>query len=208
MQDITQALRDSAALKLEVAETQADIIQVMIDCVWDSLQKGGKVLLCGNGGSAADAQHLAAECMVRLQEIRAPLAALALTANTSVITAAGNDDGFDTIFARQVAGLGQAGDVLLALSTSGNSANVVRAVEAARQQGLRTIGMLGKGGGRLGSLVDIALVVPSYNTQRIQEVHLTVGHTLCEALEQRLLAVASVTSQGTTIRDHETWKHC
>jgi D-sedoheptulose 7-phosphate isomerase len=144
--------------------------------------------------------------MVRLQEIRAPLAAVALTANTSVITAASNDDGFDTIFARQVTGLGQAGDVLLALSTSGNSSNVIRAVEAARQQDLRTLGMLGKGGGRLGSLVDIALVVPSCNTQRIQEVHLTVGHILCEALEQRLLAMTSVASRGTSVRDHGSWK--
>ncbi len=121
MQDIAQELQDSAALKLQVASTQAGIIQAMIDCVWESMQQGGKLLLCGNGGSAADAQHLATECMVRLQVPRAPLPALALTTDTSLLTAAGNDDGFETIFARQVAGLGRPGDVLLAISTSGNS---------------------------------------------------------------------------------------
>lgn len=196
MQDVTQALHDSAALKLEVATTQAQVIQVMIDCVWDSLQQGGKLLLCGNGGSAADAQHLAAECMVRLQERRAPLSALALTTDVSLLTAAGNDDGFDTVFARQVAGLGRAGDVLLAISTSGNSPNVVLAVEEARRRELRTLGLLGKGGGVLRPLVDIALVVPSSNTQRIQEVHITVGHILCEALEQKMLRTASTTSRN------------
>jgi D-sedoheptulose 7-phosphate isomerase len=201
MQDVTQALHDSAALKLEVAATQAQVIQVMIDCVWDSLQQGGKLLLCGNGGSAADAQHLAAECMVRLQERRAPLSALALTTDVSLLTAAGNDDGFDTVFARQVAGLGHAGDVLLAISTSGNSPNVVLAVEEARRRGLRTLGLLGKGGGVLRPLVDIALVVPSSNTQRIQEVHITVGHILCEALEQKLLRIASTTSQSPATQD-------
>jgi D-sedoheptulose 7-phosphate isomerase len=190
---ITQELRDSAALKLQVAETQADVIRAMIDCVWESLCQGGKLLLCGNGGSAADAQHLATECMVRLHVQRAPLPAIALTTDTSLLTAAGNDDGFDTVFARQVAGLGRAGDVLLAISTSGNSPNVVRAVEVARQCGLRTLGLLGKGGGRLATLVDIALVVPSTNTQRIQEVHITVGHILCGVLEQRILAASVAT---------------
>ena len=187
MSDIVQALRESAALKLQVANTQVEIIQAMIECVWGCRQHGGKLLLCGNGGSAADAQHIATECMVRLQEVRAPLAALALTTDTSILTAAGNDDGFETIFARQVAGLGRAGDVLMALSTSGNSPNVVCAVDEARRRGLLTIGLLGKGGGHLRSLVDIAFVVPSSDTQRIQEVHITVGHILCAALEQRLL---------------------
>lgn len=195
MHDITQGLRDSAALKLQVAETQAGTIQAIIDCVWSSLQQGGKLLLCGNGGSAADAQHIATECMVRLRETRAPLAAIALTTDTSLLTGAANDDGFETVFARQVAGLGCAGDVLLGLSTSGNSANVALAVEAARCQGLKTIGLLGKGGGAIQPLVDMALVVPSFDTQRIQEVHITVGHILCQALERRLLA-AIPASQG------------
>jgi len=187
MEDITQELRDSAALKLEVADTQGGVIQAMLDAIWDRMQQGGKLLLCGNGGSAADAQHLATECMVRLQHDRCPLPALALTTDTSLLTAAGNDFGFDTIFVRQVEGLGNPGDVLLALSTSGNSRNVVLAVEEARQRGLSTLGLLGKGGGALRDRVDIALVVPSSNTQRIQEVHLAVGHILCSALERRVL---------------------
>jgi len=120
MDDIAQELRDSAALKLCVAETQGPIIQAMLECVWESMQQGGKLLLCGNGGSAADAQHLATECMVRLEAERPPLPAIALTTDTSLLTAAGNDQGFETIFARQVAGLGRPGDVLLAISTSGN----------------------------------------------------------------------------------------
>jgi D-sedoheptulose 7-phosphate isomerase len=205
MSDIVRALRDSAALKLQVADTQVAIIQAMIACVWKSMQHGGKLLLCGNGGSAADAQHIATECMVRLQEVRAPLAALALTTDTSLLTAAGNDDGFETIFARQVAGLGRAGDVLMALSTSGNSPNVIRAVEEARRRGLTTIGLLGKGGGHLCSMVDMAFVVPSSDTQRIQEVHITVGHILCAALEQRLVAGESTMSRQMT--DGMAWKH-
>jgi D-sedoheptulose 7-phosphate isomerase len=191
MHDITQELRESAALKLQVASTQVQTIQAMIDCIWESLQGGGKLLLCGNGGSAADAQHLATECMVRLQVARAPLPALALTTDTSLLTAAGNDDGFETIFARQVVGLGRPGDVLLAISTSGNSRNVIRAVEAARYRGLHTLGFLGNEGGALRPLVDLALVVPSANTQRIQEVHITVGHIVCGALERRVVTTYS-----------------
>jgi D-sedoheptulose 7-phosphate isomerase len=188
MQEITRALHDSAALKMQIAATQSDIIQAMIDCIWACLRQGGKLLLCGNGGSAADAQHLATECMVRLHETRAPLPAVALTTDTSLLTAAGNDDGFDTIFARQVVGLGRPGDVLLALSSSGNSTNVIRAVEAAQRLDIQSLALLGKGGGILGSLVDIALIVPSLDTQRIQEAHITVGHIICQALEQRVLA--------------------
>lgn len=186
--DITRILHESAALKQQVAATQAAAIRSMITMVSESLQRGGKLLLCGNGGSAADAQHLATECMVRLQAERRPLPAIALTTDTSLLTAAGNDWGFETIFARQVEGLGQAGDVLLALSTSGNSRNVLRAVEMARCRDIRTIGLLGHDGGALRECVDLAVIVPSSNTQRIQEVHITIGHILCETLER--LAVA------------------
>src|SRR5262249_39522449 len=164
MDDLTQELRESAALKVHVAETQGDIIQGMVECIWESLQQGGKLLLCGNGGSAADAQHLATECMVRLEAERAPLPAIALTTDTSLLTAAGNDHGFETIFARQVAGLGRPGDVLLAISTSGNSPNVVRAVEEARCRGLGTLGLLGKDGVRAQGIVQIVLLVPSCTT--------------------------------------------
>jgi len=188
MDDITRSLLDSAALKQQVAATQVGIMQAMIERIWESLQQGGKLLLCGNGGSAADAQHLAAECMVRLNTERCPLPAIALTTDTSLLTAAGNDWGFETIFARQVEGLGRTGDVLLALSTSGNSPNVIRAVQVAQQCGLHTLGLLGKDGGALRQQVDLALVVPSSNTQRVQEVHITVGHILCEELERRVCA--------------------
>jgi D-sedoheptulose 7-phosphate isomerase len=206
MEDIVQELRDSAALKLHVAETQGPIIQAMLECIWESLQQGGKLLLCGNGGSAADAQHLATECMVRLEAERVPLPAIALTTDTSLLTAAGNDHGFETIFARQVAGLGRPGDVLLAISTSGNSPNLVCAVEAAHQGGLRTLGFLGKDGGRLKDMVQIALVVPSVSTQRIQEVHITVGHMLCGALERRVLSTPLAASQEPVTRDTTPWK--
>jgi D-sedoheptulose 7-phosphate isomerase len=195
MDDITQALRESAALKVRVAETQGPMIQAMIECIWESMQEGGKLLICGNGGSAADAQHLATECMVRLEAERVPLPAIALTTDTSLLTAAGNDYGFETIFARQVAGLGRPGDVLLAISTSGNSPNVVRAVEEAHRRGLHTLGLLGKDGGRLKDMVHMALVVPSSSTQRIQEVHITIGHIVCGALERRILSMPLATSQ-------------
>ena len=206
MDDIAQELRDSAALKLRVAETQGPIIQAILECIWESMQQGGKLLLCGNGGSAADAQHLATECMVRLEAERPPLPAIALTTDTSLLTAAGNDQGFETIFARQVTGLGRPGDVLLAISTSGNSLNVVRAVEAAQQRGLHTLGWLGKDGGRLKDMVHIALVVPSSNTQRIQEVHITVGHILCGALERRILRAPLVMSQEPVATGTTPWK--
>ena len=186
--DITRILHESAALKQQVAATQAVAIRAMIAMVCESFRRGGKLLLCGNGGSAADAQHLATECMVRLQAERRPLPAIALTTDTSLLTAAGNDWGFETIFARQVEGLGQAGDILLALSTSGNSRNVLRAVEAARCCDIRTIGLLGHTGGALRERVDLAVVVPSSNTQRIQEVHITIGHILCETLERQVVA--------------------
>ena len=188
MDDIIRELRESATLKMHVAETQGAIIQAMIECIWESMQQGGKLLICGNGGSAADAQHLATECMVRLEAERTPLPAIALTTDTSLLTAAGNDYGFETIFARQVAGLGRPGDVLMAISTSGNSSNVVCAVEEAHRRGLRTLGLLGRDGGRLKDMVHIALVVPSSNTQRIQEVHITIGHILCGTLERRILS--------------------
>ena len=188
MDDIIRELRESATLKMHVAETQGAIIQAMIECIWESMQQGGKLLICGNGGSAADAQHLATECMVRLEAERTPLPAIALTTDTSLLTAAGNDYGFETIFARQVAGLGRPGDVLMAISTSGNSLNVVCAVEEAHRRGLRTLGLLGRDGGRLKDMVHIALVVPSSNTQRIQEVHITIGHILCGTLERRILS--------------------
>ncbi len=147
------------------------------------LQRGGKVLLCGNGGSAADAQHLAAELSGRYVKERRALAGIALTTDTSALTAIGNDYGFDQIFSRQVEALGRPGDLLIGISTSGNSPNVIRAVASAKELGLRTLGLLGRDGGQLAGLMDEALVVPSTVTARIQEVHQMVYHFWCEALD-------------------------
>jgi D-sedoheptulose 7-phosphate isomerase len=144
---------------------------------------GGRLLTCGNGGSAADAQHIAAELTGRFLRDRRPLPALPLHGNTSSLTAIGNDYGYDQVFAREVAAHGRAGDILLALSTSGNSENVVRAIEAAREKGMTVIGLTGESGGKMRNLCDICLCVPSTSTPRIQECHILIGHTICELLE-------------------------
>jgi len=151
-----------------------------------SLKQGGKLLFCGNGGSAADSQHLAAELTGRFIKDRRPLAAMALSTDTSALTCIGNDYSFDEIFARQVVGLGRKGDVLIGISTSGNSRNVIRAVEEAKKLGMVSIGLLGRDGGQLKSLCDHSIVVPSDVTARIQECHILIGHTLCGMIEQEL----------------------
>jgi D-sedoheptulose 7-phosphate isomerase len=150
------------------------------------LADGGKLMLCGNGGSAADCQHIAAELTGRFIKDRRPLAAIALTTDTSALTCIGNDYSFDDVFVRPLQGLARAGDCLLAVSTSGNSANVLRAVDAARELGVRTIGLLGRDGGKLASRCDLSLIVPSQVTARIQEAHILIGHTLCNIIEARL----------------------
>ncbi len=152
----------------------------------NALKTGGKIMFCGNGGSAADCQHLAAELTGRFVKDRRPLAAIALSTDTSVITCISNDYSFDEVFSRQVQGLGRAGDVLLAISTSGNSRNVIRAVEEARVAGMSVIGLLGREGGALNDLCEVAIVVPSQVTARIQESHILIGHTLCGMIEQQL----------------------
>lgn len=151
-----------------------------------SLSQGGKLMFCGNGGSAADSQHLAAELTGRFINDRRPLAAVALSTDTSALTCIANDYSFDEVFSRQVTGLGRSGDCLLAISTSGNSRNVVRAVEAARSADMRVIGLLGRDGGMLRGFCDVAIVVPSPTTARIQEAHIFIGHTLCGMLEEAL----------------------
>jgi D-sedoheptulose 7-phosphate isomerase len=150
------------------------------------LRQGGKVMLCGNGGSAADCQHIAAELTGRFIEDRRPLAAMALTTDTSALTCIANDYAFADVFARQVVALGRRGDCLIAISTSGNSHNVIRAAQAARQQGIAVIGLLGRDGGSLAALCDEPLVVPAQSTARIQEAHIFIGHTLCGLVEQGL----------------------
>jgi D-sedoheptulose 7-phosphate isomerase len=151
-----------------------------------SMAAGGRLLACGNGGSAADAQHIAAELTGRFFRDRRPLPAMALHGNTSSLTAIGNDYGYDHVFAREVAAHGRPGDVLLALSTSGNSENVMRAIEAAREKEMTVIGLTGESGGKMRDLCDLCLCVPSASTPRIQECHILIGHTVCELLERIL----------------------
>lgn len=154
-------------------------------CV-DALKAGGKILLCGNGGSAADAQHIAAELIGRFINDRRPLPAIALTTDTSALTAIGNDYGYADVFSRQVAGLAVYGDVLIAISTSGNSENVNRACEVARDKGCSVVALSGKGGGALNALADVSIVVPSSTTARIQECHILIGHLFCGLIEDAL----------------------
>ncbi|GHV03428.1 phosphoheptose isomerase 1 [Campylobacterota bacterium] len=148
-----------------------------------SLKSGGRVLLCGNGGSAGDAQHIAAELTGRYKKERKPLAAIALTTDTSALTAIGNDYGFEQIFSRQVEALGRTGDILIAISTSGNSKNILAALRIAHKIGMRSIGLSGKDGGEMRELCDINLIAPSNDTPRIQEMHIFIGHTLCHIIE-------------------------
>lgn len=169
-------------------ETHWEAVRVLALDVYQSWKTGGKLLICGNGGSAADSQHIAAELVGRFLAERQGFAALALTTNASILTAVGNDFGFDSIFSRQVQGLGREQDVLLVISTSGNSANCVLAVEEARKKNLKVHGFLGRDGGKLLKLVDSALIAPSNHTPRIQEVHITMGHLLCQVLEEMMSA--------------------
>lgn len=163
---------------------QMDVIQLMAERCKEALKSGNKVLFCGNGGSAADAQHLAAELIGRFQKERRSLASVALTTDTSILTAVANDYGYDEVFARQVEGLGRSGDVLIGISTSGNSANVVKAALKARDTGMHTIAFTGEAGGKLKDICDITFAVPSKVTARIQEMHIMVGHIICELVEE------------------------
>lgn len=174
------------AVTAETAATLSEPFFKLVDACEAAIKSGGKILFFGNGGSAADAQHLATELTVRYKTDRAPIAAIALTTDTSALSAIGNDFGFEYLFSRQVEALGRKGDVAIGISTSGTSKNVVRALEAARKQGLVTAGFTGKTGGVLDSFCDVLLKVPSTTTARIQEMHITLGQMLCGALELRL----------------------
>lgn len=178
--DIKKALKESARVKLLMAETMPSQIADIAELLLNTLRGGKKAIFCGNGGSAADSQHLATELIVRLsgKNNRKALAAIALTTNSSILTACANDYGFDQIFSRQLEGLGEKGDILFAISTSGNSTNVICAVETAKKLGLITVGFLGCDGGKLAQLVDHPLIVPSDDVQRIQEGHITLGHII------------------------------
>lgn len=174
---------------LDVAKTLpslASAVSSAIDIIAGSLESGGLLLVAGNGGSAADAQHIVAELTGRFFRERQPFRALALHGNTSALTAIGNDYGYDRVFARELTAHARPGDVFLAISTSGNSPNILRAIEAARQCKVAVIGMTGESGGQMRSVCDLCLCVPSKSTPRIQEMHITIGHAICELLEERL----------------------
>ncbi|ACV24354.1 D-sedoheptulose 7-phosphate isomerase [Methanocaldococcus fervens] len=177
---------ESANVKLKFIEENEEKLKKAIDVIYNALKEGNKILICGNGGSASDSQHFAAEIVGRFKLERKGMPAIALTTDTSILTAISNDYGFDRIFERQVEALGKEGDILVGISTSGNSENVIKAVDKAKEMGIYTIGLLGKSGGKLKDIVDLALIVPSNDTARIQECHLTIYHVICEEVEKRL----------------------
>jgi D-sedoheptulose 7-phosphate isomerase len=177
-------LDEHAALVAQIREAVADEFVRLVSVCSVALRAGNKLLFFGNGGSAADAQHLATEFVVRYKANRPALAAIALTTDTSALTAIGNDFGFDALFSRQVEALCRAGDVAIGISTSGNSENVIRGLQAASAAGAVTVAFAGEGGGRLAGQVDVGIFVPSRTTARIQEMHLLLGHTLCALLER------------------------
>lgn len=183
-----QSLIESSSLKLKIKESLFEEISSAINLLVNCFKSGNKLLLCGNGGSAADAQHIATELVIRLNSHlqRPALPAFAITTDTSNITAGGNDIGFENVFARNVEGLGKKGDILLAISTSGNSPNIIKAVEMAKLKDMKVIAFLGNNGGKLKEMVDLPIVIPASNTQRIQEGHITVAHIICESVENLL----------------------
>ena len=191
---IEQMINDSIAVKQLVLQQQLDTIQRIARMAIDCLQGQGKILLCGNGGSAADAQHIAAELVGKFLKLRDALPAVALTTNTSILTAIANDISYDAVFARQVQALCGERDLLLGISTSGNSPNVLEAVRAARERGAKTVGLTGGSGGRLKELADLALNVPAYKTPHIQETHIWALHFLCEVVEQELFGEETETA--------------
>ena len=188
---VKQRFCESGAIKNQFVHTYADQIVEVAARMVSSLQARGTLFLFGNGGSATDASHIAAEFVGRYDRERAPLPALALGTDMAAVTCIANDYTFADIFARQISGLGKQGDVAIALSTSGNSPNVLKAINVARQQGLMTIAWTGKGGGQLVDVVDYPFIVPSNSTARIQECHMTLGHVLCEMIEETLFANAT-----------------
>jgi D-sedoheptulose 7-phosphate isomerase len=183
---VTGELKELAELAARVGTLMGDQVEALARQVGAVLDGGGKILFCGNGGSAADAQHLAAEYVVRFRKRRRSLPAMALTVDTSVLTAGANDFGFETVFSRQIEGLGRPGDILFLHSTSGESENLIRAAKTARGVGLRTVAFLARGGGRLAGLVDQAFVIPTDSTARAQEIHITLGHIICKMVEDQL----------------------
>lgn len=191
MQDIIiERFKESADLKTAFAQKNCEKIIEVVHLILESLKSGNKIMLFGNGGSAADAQHIAAEFVNRLQKSkrdRPPIAALALTTDTSVLSSISNDSDFSNVFSRQIRALGKKGDIAWGISTSGNSPNMIKAIKIAHDIGIKTLGLTGKGGGEMGTLVDYHLNVESNDIPRIQEVQITLSHIICELVEQELL---------------------
>jgi len=182
------SLNESAETKKKILSNCRDDVFKAIELLKESVKSGGKIMFCGNGGSAADSQHLAAEFVIRLShDIKRPaIGAVALTTDSSMMTAGANDIGFENVFARCVEGIGYKNDVLVGISTSGNSMNVIKAFEKAREKGIKTLALLGGTGGKMKGMADVEIIIPSSNVQRIQEGHITVGHILCESVEREL----------------------
>jgi D-sedoheptulose 7-phosphate isomerase len=191
---LTEAVTDARRLMERLVAEQGEVVATAARLLAETLQNGGKILIFGNGGSAADAQHIAAEFVNRFQVERPPLAALALTTDTSVLTSIANDYNFNEVFAKQVRALGRSGDAALGISTSGSSPNVVAALKTAQELGLRTLALSGGDGGPVSAWAEVAIIVPSRNTPRIQEVHITVGHVLCDLVDFLLFPEKFATS--------------
>ena len=189
---IVQGFLDSADLKVRFVKENVDRIISVVEVITKAIKKGNKIILFGNGGSAADAQHIAAEFVNRFLIERPPLPAMALTTDTSIITSIGNDSDFSDIFYKQIIALGAKGDIAIGLSTSGDSVNVIKALQAAKEMGLKTVGITGKNGGKIAKIVDYSLNVASDSTPRIQEVHITIGHTICEMVDYLLFATKDI----------------
>lgn len=183
---IKDILLESIHVKEELLHTGIGQIKEIADLIIDSLKEGGKVILFGNGGSASDSQHIAAEFVGRFKKDRTALAAIALTTNTSVLTSLANDYGYDIVFAKQIEALGQKNDIIIGISTSGKAKNVICGIKQAKKMGLKTVALTGGDGGELAKLADISLVVPSSVTARIQEAHITIGHIICQLIEEAL----------------------
>ena len=184
--DIGNQLTESARIKMAIRDQYLKLILTSAELMIDCIRSGGKLLICGNGGSAADSQHFAAEMVGRLKKDRNALPAIALTTDTSVLTALANDYSFDLVFKKQIEALGAAGDVLVGITTTGRSQNIVEAMDAARGKSMRTIALLGGDGGAVGELADHAIVIPSQVSQRIQEGHITIIHIWCDLIENAL----------------------
>ena len=183
---IKDILLESIQVKEELLRDYVGQIKDIADLIIDCLKKGGKVMLCGNGGSAADSQHIAAEFIGRFKRDRTALAAISLTTNTSILTSLANDYGYDVVFSKQVEALAQKNDILIGISTSGKAKNVTLALKQAKKNNLKTVALTGGDGGELAKLADVSFIVPSSITARIQEAHITVGHIICELVEQIL----------------------